>query len=224
VDGSRGGEEEIRGDDSARPPNPEPIDPGLVQEKIPESGGLNPSPSSPTDGSRAAEKGQEKPITDAARIAAETLNRRIAEIKRRVARPFSEADFYKVSKLSESDTAKIANEVKMRALEVAKLETEVEKLKIENTQRQADMDERKKYAVRLFKLILGWLFAVLLTVWFSAVRITMPSWWPTCLPLWSKFDLTDTVLVTLIGSTTATVIGLLVIVVRYLFPNRDGDN
>lgn len=77
----------------------------------------------------------------------------------------------------------------------------------DNKDRDQDRAQRKQYSSRLFWLVVGWLFAVggiLLLSGFGA---------------WG-FQLTEVVLGTLIGTTTASVLGLFTIVVRYLFPHR----
>lgn len=62
---------------------------------------------------------------------------------------------------------------------------------------------KQEYARRLFYLIMGWLIAVLLIV-----AATGAGW----------LKLTDKILLALIGSTTANLVGLLYIVVSHLFP------
>lgn len=70
-----------------------------------------------------------------------------------------------------------------------------------------DRDQRKKYSDRLFKLVVGWLCAI-------GVIILLHGF--SCIP----FNLSVAVLSTIIGSTTASVLGLFVIVANYLFPPR----
>ena len=75
-----------------------------------------------------------------------------------------------------------------------------------------DIRERRRYADKIYRLACWWLFAVLVLVVWAA----QPD---------GYFRLSDAVLVTVLGSTTATVVTLFVIVVRYLFPRHDtGDN
>ncbi|HEY0009326.1 MAG TPA: hypothetical protein VGB55_11425 [Tepidisphaeraceae bacterium] len=68
-----------------------------------------------------------------------------------------------------------------------------------------DIRERKAYADRIFRLISLWLAGV---------------FWLVIAAGWTKgeFKLSDRVLITLLGATTASVIGLFVIVANYLFP------
>jgi hypothetical protein len=65
--------------------------------------------------------------------------------------------------------------------------------------------EREKYGFRLFALVVAWLFLTLATVWAAAVSR-------------AEFEVSDTVLGVLLGSSSVNVIGLLVIFVKYLFP------
>ncbi len=70
-----------------------------------------------------------------------------------------------------------------------------------------DRTQRKKYANRLFWLVVGWLLvvgAILLLHGFAV----------------AAFELPGIALTTLIGSTTASVIGLFAIVANYLFPRQ----
>ncbi len=70
-----------------------------------------------------------------------------------------------------------------------------------------DRDQRKTYANRLYWLIVGWLIVVGLIMLLHGLS-----------PI--SFKLSVTVLTTLIGSTTISVLGLFVIVANYLFPKR----
>jgi hypothetical protein len=70
-----------------------------------------------------------------------------------------------------------------------------------------NIDERKKYAAHIFWLVAGWLGLmgyILLCQGYDA------DW----------FELHDTVLIALITTTTGGVVGLLVLVVKYLFNPR----
>ena len=70
-----------------------------------------------------------------------------------------------------------------------------------------DRKQRRRYSKLLFKLIAVWLFAVGAIVFchgFTAV----------------PFALDDTVLITLLGTTNGAVLGLFLVVARYLFPAR----
>src|SRR5438552_2492579 len=70
-----------------------------------------------------------------------------------------------------------------------------------------DIDERKKYAHCIFCLTVGWLGLmgyVLLAQGYN----------------FKFFELHDSVLIALVTTTTSGIVGLLVLVVKYLFPSR----
>ena len=90
-------------------------------------------------------------------------------------------------------------------LDTERLQAEVDTLKIEVKSREQDMAARQLYANRIFWLIATWL----LVVFFFLVGDGFSL---------GGFDLTDAVLISLIGGTTANVIGIFLIVVSYLFP------
>ncbi len=94
-----------------------------------------------------------------------------------------------------------------KALENAKLETEVERLKSE-LQHANDLHEiRKTYTGRLFGLIVAWLSVVIL---FVALTATLKPY----------FNLADSVLIAFITSTTVSVLGLFILVAKWLFPTN----
>ena len=87
-----------------------------------------------------------------------------------------------------------------KSLENARLRAEIADL-------VQDRDQRKTYGNRLFRLVVVWLSVnglILLMHGFSFI----------------PFELSVAVLTTLIGSTTASVLGLFAIVANYLFPKR----
>lgn len=107
--------------------------------------------------------------------------------------------------LIKPDDGLVATERK--ALENAKLETEVERLKSE-LQHANDLHEiRKKYTGRLFGLIVAWLSVVILFVALTAM-------------LKPYFNLADSVLIAFITSTTVSVLGLFILVAKWLFPTN----
>lgn len=92
-----------------------------------------------------------------------------------------------------------------------KADQEIETLKIKNKRLDYELEQLKtldttrgKYVGRLFWLIVGWLVFVLLFVALTAIFI---------------FKLSDSVLIAFITSTTVSVLGLFVIVARWLFPS-----
>jgi len=89
--------------------------------------------------------------------------------------------------------------------EAAQLEHDRKRTEISGVQQ--DIAERKKYAARCFWLVTIWLALIGLIVFLQGFRIC-------------GFSLPNSVLITLIGSTTGSVVGIFLIVTRYLFPRR----
>ena len=71
-----------------------------------------------------------------------------------------------------------------------------------------DREKRKKYAYWIVRLVVCWLAVVGLLL--IAQRILGPLNW---------FELSDQVLITALGATTASVISIMVVVAKHLFPN-----
>ena len=89
--------------------------------------------------------------------------------------------------------------------EEQKLEAERKRAEIRGTNQ--DTDERKKYAHRTFCLVCSWLAAIAGVLLLAGFRI-------------GGFSLGNDVLMALIGGTTTGVVGIFLIVARYLFPRR----
>jgi hypothetical protein len=77
-----------------------------------------------------------------------------------------------------------------------------------------DIQERKKYAQLFFYLSCAWLVAIVVIL----ILQGFGSFWKT------PFKLSDSIVLAMIGSTTANVLGILYIVAKYLFPNRGSDD
>lgn len=77
-------------------------------------------------------------------------------------------------------------------------------LEIEN--KAQDISMRRKYAEQIFTFVSLYMFGVFFILFLSGSP--------------SSFRMSDSVLMTLLGTTTANVIGILVIVAKYLFPNK----
>ena len=83
-------------------------------------------------------------------------------------------------------------------------------------QLQQDREERKKYADKIFRLIVIWLGFIMVLLFFQGfcnLLRTSPDSQPC-------FFLSDAVLIAAITSTTASVIALFVLVAKYLYPKR----
>lgn len=105
-----------------------------------------------------------------------------------------------------SDSPDLKTKLEEQSALLAKARTELVQAKVKSVHQ--DIDERKNYAAKIFKLICWWV-AGLLTV--------------VCLSSWAgatRFRTATSVLLALVGSTTATVLGLFYIVAHYLFPDR----
>lgn len=92
-------------------------------------------------------------------------------------------------------------------------ETEDLKLRTHLRRLEQDIDERKKYANRIFVLVAIWLAVVVVVLVADGIR------WPW-MARYVGFDLPEAVLMALITTTTGGVVGILLIVARYLFPQR----
>lgn len=84
------------------------------------------------------------------------------------------------------------------------LRTQIERLKEENESLKQDRKLRKELGEKIYSFVVMYMFCVLFVLVLSGVQ-------GNC------FVLSDTVLVTIFGTTTANVIGVLVIVVTYYF-------
>src|SRR5436190_18410113 len=89
-------------------------------------------------------------------------------------------------------------------------EIEAKKKRIELAGKRQDVAARRKYARRIVYLIVCWLFGdfvlLLLQGFLSPSKV---------------FQLSDAVLLAIIGGTTANVLGIFMVVVWYLFPKAD---
>ncbi|MGA2147987.1 MAG: hypothetical protein ABSH49_23825 [Bryobacteraceae bacterium] len=82
-----------------------------------------------------------------------------------------------------------------------------------------DIKERKKYAQLFFYLSCAWLVAIVAILMLQGFGSQgFGSFWKT------PFKLSDSIVLAMIGSTTANVLGILYIVAKYLFPNRGSDD
>jgi hypothetical protein len=82
-----------------------------------------------------------------------------------------------------------------------------DRFEIENQDLRQNIAERKRYAERSFWLLVVWLAFIGVIVFFQGFRFF-------------GFELANSVIITLIGSTTASVVGIFLIVSRYLFAHR----
>ena len=94
-----------------------------------------------------------------------------------------------------------------------------DKLQAEIVGIRQDIKERKEYARKTFKLICFWLagvFILLIIQGFLGAGQTS-FMFPSGHELKIKFSLADNVLIAIVGGTTASVMGIFVYVMKYLF-------
>ena len=89
-----------------------------------------------------------------------------------------------------------------RALELAQKEAELDALK-------QDISERKQYAKRIFNLIRAWLIGIFCLLLLQGFLSNL-----------GLFDLSEAVILAVVGGTTLNVLGIFIVVVNYLFPKR----
>ncbi len=102
---------------------------------------------------------------------------------------------------------KLAIQKEVHDLEKQRLFLENRTRDLENEGHQQDTQERKRYAKRIFWMLCVWLSIVLTAILISGLTVL-------------DFHLSDTILMALIGSTTANIAGFFFAVVKYLFPER----
>jgi hypothetical protein len=111
----------------------------------------------------------------------------------------------------ESSGVEPASPDKTAELEKNELEIDQEKetKRLQNVALKQDIDLRKEFAWDIFYLIVAWLVLVFVLLILQGFAATICS---------HKFSLSDSVVLALISGTTVNVLGIFLIVVRYLFP------
>ena len=71
------------------------------------------------------------------------------------------------------------------------------------------LKDRKTYGDRVYRLIVLWLIGIGICILAQAISVPQITW--------ISFELSDGVLIALIGGTTATVVGLFLVVIRSIF-------
>lgn len=83
---------------------------------------------------------------------------------------------------------------------------EKERKRLLNISFQQDIEERKKYADKIYKLIVGWLIAIFLLVLINGFCSAF-----------DLFSLSTAVMTTIVGGTTVNILGIFYIVANYIF-------
>lgn len=109
----------------------------------------------------------------------------------------------------EKDTAinKEDDERLRKELEIDALQTENDIRKEELKNCEQDRQQRKEFATKIYHFLCVYLFFVFLLILLSGA---------SCI----KFELTEGVIITLLSTTTANVIGIFILVVKYLFASK----
>ncbi len=102
---------------------------------------------------------------------------------------------------------------------LASFKLQNDKLREELADLKSDRDFRNEYAPKIFGLICVWLVLVVGLIFLDGLSLSgglgLPGTDKTL-----GFNQSDGVVLGLIGGTTASVVGLLVIVITYIFPRR----
>ena len=112
-------------------------------------------------------------------------------------------DFLKQVSPSSNDPV-VSEKAAYDEIEKRKREAEARHLEIQNESDTQDRDQRKDFAERIFSFAAIYMLGVFFMIFISGTETT-------------NFTLSDNVLITLLGTTTANVIGVFAIVVTYLF-------
>ena len=96
------------------------------------------------------------------------------------------------------------------SLEDHKLQYEIDSLKQELREARDTHEARIMYIGRTFWLVVAWLACVVASVTFAGFRFC-------------EFSLSDNVLIAFITSTTVNVLGLFVLVAKWLYPTTNGS-
>ena len=114
--------------------------------------------------------------------------------------------------LTAEETEELAHTSRSHQLEISAKIVALEKQIAELRSYNLDVDERRRFALRVFRLTCAWLTIVMLVVLANGFGTA-------CL---IRFRLSDSVVLGLIGSTTANIVGVFLVVVNYLFPKQSG--
>jgi hypothetical protein len=106
-------------------------------------------------------------------------------------------------------------DVKSNAAEQEQEDLEKQRKQLENVSLEQDIKERKAYALKVYRLICVWLGVIAFPLFLQGCSETSIE--VLGLSLQWRFSLSDQVLITLISGTTINILGIFIIVVKYLF-------
>ena len=78
---------------------------------------------------------------------------------------------------------------------------------------EQDIEERKKYGNRIFWFSMSWVVCIVTIILVDGIELPKVES--------VSFDISETVLLALMGTTTVNILGALFIVMRYLFPQQN---
>jgi hypothetical protein len=121
-----------------------------------------------------------------------------------------------VSQILDSSIQGVVSDNKV-TLEELNLERErllIQKLNQDINSRQQDIDARKKFGTWIFIMVVAWLAVIIWIVISVGVGYILTF----------KIQLSDSVILGLIGSTTINVTAFFLVVTKYLFPAGQGES
>src|SRR5882672_1868177 len=118
------------------------------------------------------------------------------------------ADLNQIAAPSPDEVSKVPN----KEFELEHAIAQKTPLEIENVGLRQNIEERKKYAHRIFVMICVWLVSVFLILILEGFGSAL------------GFNLPERVVLAVVGSTTLNVVGIFYIVTKYLFPNTKPDS
>lgn len=124
------------------------------------------------------------------------------------ARLFSSEDKKNEERQEEKTRLNKEDEERLRKeAEIDALQTENDIRKEELKGRIQDREQRKEFAIKIYHFLCFYLSSVLFLIILSATPLI-------------KFELTEAIIITLLTTTTANIIGIFILVVKYLFATR----
>lgn len=97
-------------------------------------------------------------------------------------------------------------DIQIKKEQLRRIELENNAIEGENKGDAQDREQRKDFAERIFQFVCNYMIFVFMVLFLKAIT--------------PRFYLSDNVIITLLGTTTANVIGILIIVVTYLFSRK----
>ena len=106
------------------------------------------------------------------------------------------------TRLSKEDEERLRKEAEIDALQT---ENDIRKEELKG--KIQDREQRKEFGIKIYHFLCFYLSSVLFLIILSATPLI-------------KFELTEAIIITLLTTTTANIIGIFILVVKYLFATR----